>query len=171
MQSVIVVSLSEVKVSGSEGDVLVAYSLGSCVGVALWDPGTRLGGMAHVVLPSGSARPGDDPGAETEVDPAMPGKFGDTGVRYLASRLRDMGCDLRGLRAWVAGGAHVLKGLMWPAGDIGAANVKAVLEALKALSIPAPLTDVGGDYGRTMRLYTASGRVTVSSVGRSERDI
>lgn len=100
-----------------------------------------------------------------------PGKYANTAVPYLVDRLREVGCRVNRLKAWVVGGAHVLKGLEWPTGDIGAANVRAVLEALNRLGITPPLTHVGDEYGRTMRLYVRSGRVTVSAVGRAERDI
>src|SRR5260370_9335468 len=49
-----VVGLGEAKVlkdvQGLE-DTLVGYGLGSCVAICLWDPATRVAGMAHVVLP------------------------------------------------------------------------------------------------------------------------
>lgn len=170
MASVVAVGLSEIKVTGSPDDILVAYSLGSCVGVALWDPVIKAGGMVHAVLPgTGSEAGGVRQGAAP--DPATAGRFVVTGVLCLARMLKDMGCDPLRAKAWIAGGAHVLKGIVWPGGDIGAANTRAALEALRKIPILAPLLDVGQDYGRTMRLYISSGKATVSSVGRGERDI
>ncbi|MEX0973793.1 MAG: chemotaxis protein CheD [Bacillota bacterium] len=162
MPNVVAVSLSDIKVAVGEGDVLVAYSLGSCVGVALWDPVTKFGGMAHVVLPSSNGY---------SVDVAVPGKYADTAVPCLVERLRAAGCQMPRFKVWIAGGAHVLKSIKWPTGEIGAANVKAVLEAIGRLGLPAPAMDVGEDYGRTMRLYVSLGKVTVASVGRAERDM
>lgn len=170
MASLIAVGLSEIKVSSNPDDILVAYSLGSCVGVALWDPVKKAGGMVHAVLPGAGAEPGSLQ-AEAAQDPANPGKFAISGVPSLARKLEEMGCDLFRVKAWMAGGAHVLRGIVWPGGDIGAANTRVALEALRRLAIPSPLMDVGQDYGRTMRLYISSGKATVSSVGRGERDI
>ncbi len=175
MQNPVVVGLSEVKIADGEADVLVAYSLGSCVGLALWDPISKVGGMAHVVLPSSagtlSAAALPVRASQSADSVATPGKYADTAVPHLVQRLERAGCQVPRLRAWIAGGAHVLKGLMWPTGDIGAANVKAVLEALSSAGISAPRMDVGEDYGRTMRLYVPTGRTTVSTVGRGERDM
>jgi chemotaxis protein CheD len=173
MQNLIVVGLSEVKVAERTGDVLVAYSLGSCIGLALWDPISLAGGMAHVVLPSssGSLVAWDLSSAGSQDASEVPGKYADTAVPHLVDLLRRTGCRVNRLRSWVAGGAHVLRGLEWPAGDIGAANARAVLDALNRSGVALPRMDVGGDYGRTMRLYVQNGRATVSSVDRGERDI
>lgn len=173
MYDLIVVGLAEVKVSTRTEEVLVAYSLGSCVGVALWDPVAVAGGLAHVVLPSrtGMLVSGRSACSGRPDEPGSPGKYADAAVPYLISRLRENGCETNRLRAWVAGGAHVLRGLEWPFTDIGLANARAVVEALKALGVAPPRKDVGADYGRTMRLHVADGRVTVSSIGRTEREI
>lgn len=169
----IAVGLSEVRVSLAKDEILVAYSLGSCVGLVLWDPVVKAGGMAHVVLPSSGRTiiSRGNPGMPDGEVAWVPGKYADTAVPHMVQRLRALGCRADRLRTWVAGGAHVLKGLMWPAGDIGAANVKGVLDAMEKLGLPPPSADVGEDYGRTMKLYVQEGRVTVSSVGRGERDI
>lgn len=162
MQSIVTVNLSEAKVSDRCEDVLVAFSLGSCVGVALWDPVRKAGGLGHIVLPSEKGR---------KHDPKGPCKYADTGVPHLVKSLKDIGCDLTRMKAWIAGGAHVLKDLAWPLGDIGAANVMSVIGALKDLGIQNLCKDIGGTYGRTMRLYIGTGRATVSSVNFGERDI
>jgi len=172
-RNIVVVGLAEVRVVKGTDDVLVAYSLGSCVGVALWDPVTLAAGMAHVVLPSsgGTLAPREKQQVPWLSTVQPPGKFADTAVPHLVDLLLREGSQEGRLRAWVAGGAHVLKGLDWPGGDIGQANVKAVLEALERRGIGSPRTDVGEDYGRTMKLYAREGRATVTSVGRAERDI
>lgn len=175
MQNNVSVGLSEFRVSRDRDDVLVAYSLGSCVGFALWDPKVKVGGLAHIVLPS-SAGPvmtgcGIGRGAALVVDESTPGKYADTAVPKLLARMREEGCDPKRLKAYMAGGAHVLRGLTWPGGDIGSANVKAVQEAAAKVGIEVLNSDVGENYGRTMRLYVLTGRVTVTSVGRVERDL
>lgn len=155
------VGLSEFKVSQDPGDVLVAYSLGSCVGLAVWDPKTKVGGLAHIVLPSSTG----------SVDRSTQGKYADTAVPCLVAKMRQEGGDPKRLKVHMAGGAHVLKGLTWPSGDIGSANVKATREAAAKTGVRVIGADVGEDYGRTMRLYVSTGRVTVSSVGREEREM
>ncbi len=174
----VAVGLADVRVTAEPDDILVAYSLGSCIGLALWDPETKTGGMAHIVLPSSGgfalSGPNSHSGVGTsqvEVQMPAPGKYADTAVPYLCRVMEAAGCNLKRVRASIAGGAHVLKDLSWPQGDIGAANAKAVQAALQALGMKIQKSDTGENYGRTMRLYVSNGRVTVSSVGRAERDI
>ena len=45
------VDISDMKVSTNPEEILVTYSLGSCVGVVLYDPVVRVGGMIHCMLP------------------------------------------------------------------------------------------------------------------------
>lgn len=163
MPNLIAVGLAEIKWSASPGDVLTAFSLGSCVGVAIWDPERRAGAMAHVVLPQ-------SPSGWTE-SMADFGKYADTAVRHLHNRFVRNGTGVAGMRVWIAGGAHVLRGVDLPGGDIGASNTKAVLEALRRLGFNEPRKSVGEDYGRTMRLYVGEGRATVYSVARGESEI
>ena len=51
MSNGISIGLGEVKVSRDPGDVLVAYGLGSCLGIGFYDPIARAAGMLHAVLP------------------------------------------------------------------------------------------------------------------------
>src|SRR5438105_9862218 len=97
----IVVGLGEAKAlkdaPGSE-DTLVAYGLGSCVAVCLWDPATRVAGMAHVVLPG--ADPTGAPNA----------RFAGSALPALIARMQahGAGSDPRQFIARLAGGAQVL---------------------------------------------------------------
>ncbi len=50
----IVVGISDLKVSGNIGDVLITYALGSCIGVAVYDPSVKVGGLLHYMLPDSS---------------------------------------------------------------------------------------------------------------------
>ena len=93
--SVIAVGLGDLFVSKAED--LVAYSLGSCVGICLWDPIAKVAAMAHVVLPTAPAGP-----------VALPGKFGDTAVPALLEALTRAGAQKSRLQCKIAGGAAVL---------------------------------------------------------------
>ena len=53
--------------------------LGSCVGVAIYDPSEKLGALAHIVLPSADGRPG------------LPGKFVDTAIPWMIEALQQRG--------------------------------------------------------------------------------
>lgn len=155
------VGLGEIR-SGANGEVLVCYGLGSCVGVSLIDPVARVGAMAHVVLPDSSLCRGA----------LVAGKFADTALPALIAEVARLGASISRLRAKIAGGARVLNFSGSNAQlDIGARNVEAVKQALKQAGIPLAAEDTGGNYGRTVQLQTATGRVLVSTVGRGEKTL
>jgi len=154
--SVIAVGLGDLFVSTSED--LVAYSLGSCVGICLWDPITMVAAMAHVVLPTAPAGP-----------VALPGKFGDTAVPALLSALDRAGAEKFRLHCKIAGGAAVLAiggGGSLP--KIGDRNVESVKAALAKVNIRILGEQTGGNQGRTVRLEPPSGRVLVRTVRGTE---
>src|ERR1700754_4992078 len=92
---VIAVGLGDLCVSTTED--LVAYSLGSCIGICLWDPIAKVAAMAHVVLPTAPSGP-----------VATPGKFGDTAVPALLTALDRAGAQKLRLQCKIVGGAAVL---------------------------------------------------------------
>ena len=53
----IVVDVSDAKISADPGDVLATYSLGSCIGLCLYEPKARVGGMLHFQLPDSKHDP------------------------------------------------------------------------------------------------------------------
>ncbi|MCC6174133.1 MAG: chemotaxis protein CheD [Chloroflexi bacterium] len=140
---------------------LVAYSLGSCVGICFWDPLTKAAAMAHVVLPVASA------GAVP-----TPGKFADTAVPALLEALKRQGADRARVRCKIAGGAAVLAiggGGALP--NIGQRNVDAVKAALAKASIRILGEQTGGNQGRTVRLEPTTGRVLVRTVRGTEVEL
>ncbi|MEW6046749.1 MAG: chemotaxis protein CheD [Bacillota bacterium] len=160
-EPVVVVRIGELHVLRREG-VLVAIGLGSCVGVALYDPVRRIAGMAHVFLPASQNGyfPSD-----------APAKYADTGVPALVSAMRDAGASPRYLVAKIAGGAQLFLRGEQSALDVGRRNAEAVRAALKSLGIEIVAADVGGSRGRTMRLYADSGRVVVTTLGQESREL
>jgi chemotaxis protein CheD len=164
--AVVSVNLGEVKVSDNPGVALVCYGLGSCVALAAYEGQARVAGMAHVVLPS-SAEGRSTPGAA----PAQDGRFADTAVPALVRALVAKGANRSRLVIKMAGGAQVLALSAGPFSEIGRRNVVAVKQALAAAGLAPAVEDTGGNAGRTMRFEVGSGRVTVSSVGRRDRDL
>ncbi|HEY3315507.1 MAG TPA: chemotaxis protein CheD [Bacillota bacterium] len=159
-ERIVAIGLGEFSISSDPDTVLVGYGLGSCIGVVMYDPEARTGGMAHVVLPEKLGNGGDDAGA----------KCADSGVDRLLTELERAGCKRSRLVVKLAGGAQLLSlplnGHHW---DIGERNIVAVNEALRRSGLATVKADVGGGYGRTMRFSIGSGRVTVSTVGRGEQ--
>jgi chemotaxis protein CheD len=157
--SVIAVGLGDLFVSRAED--LVAYSLGSCVGICLWDPFAKVAAMAHVVLPTAPAG---------HVN--LPGKFGDTAVPAMLEALMRAGAQKSRLQCKIAGGAAVLAiggGGSLP--KIGDRNVEAVKAALAKVHLRILGEQTGGNQGRTVRLEPPSGRVLVRTVRGSETEL
>ncbi len=155
------VSIGEIVVSDVPEDVLIAYGLGSCVAVCLYDPVARVGGMLHALLPSTSAA--------NRVD-GTPAKYVDQGVPLLVDSVLQRGGLLSRLAVWLAGGGQVLS---IPGFDqalnIGERNVLAAEAALRALGLRIQARATGGQVGRTVKLYVANGRVTVKTLGQPEQ--
>lgn len=146
----------------SESGEIVAYSLGSCVAICLWDPLVSVAGMAHVVLP---AAPAQGPGA-------LPGKYADTALPALLELLQKLGALKTRLRCKIAGGAAVLAlGGNRNAPSIGERNAEAVRRVLSEARLSISAQSTGGTVGRTVRIHVPSGRVTVRKVNGPEEDL
>lgn len=140
---------------------LICLGLGSCVAVALWDSSTKIGGMAHVMLPNSSTA--------REGAPHRPGKFGDSAVDELIREMKEMGANHLMIIAKIAGGSHMFKMVSPNMGDIGKKNVEAVREALKRHYVRVVAEDVGGATGRSVELDTNTGKLMIKSVHGGSR--
>lgn len=164
---VVSVNLGETKVSTDPVATMVCFGLGSCVGLAAYDPKARVAGLVHVVLPVR----GEDQRQAKPDSSALLGRFADTAVPHLIALMEAQGASRRYLTVKLAGGAQMFafpgSGL-W---EIGQRNIAAVREALAAAGLRPAAEDVGGGSGRTLRLSVGNGRVTVSAVGRGEREL
>ncbi|MDQ3810124.1 MAG: chemotaxis protein CheD [Chloroflexota bacterium] len=159
-----VVGLGEAKViktqDGAE-EVLVAYGLGSCVAMCLWDPASEVAGMAHVVLP----------GADPDGRPNP--KFARSALPALVSLMQrhGAGAEARRYEARLAGGAQVLK--LGGSGDlprVGEQNAAAVQEALAAAGVKVHAHDLGGSKGRSVWFDPRQrGQIRVRAIGSADR--
>lgn len=135
---------------------LVTLGLGSCVAIMLYDKDAKVGGMAHVLLPSRSlAR-----------DSSNPAKFPETAVPLLLQRMAQLGADPRRVVAKLAGGASMFAALMTPGTiQMGERNVVASRNALRDAAISITGEAVGGAQGRSVRFHLADGSVEIRTVG------
>ena len=159
------VPIGEVIVSKAPEDVLVAYGLGSCVAICLYDPLARVGGMLHALLPTA-------PGPNSHIrNPGKLAKFVDQGTPMLVESLLELGARRTRLVAKLCGGAKVLSAPGFEDGplNIGARNVLAAEAALQTQRLQIRAQDTGGDTGRTVRLYIDDGKVTIKNLGRGEK--
>jgi chemotaxis protein CheD len=145
----------------SAEDVLVAFGLGSCIALCLWDPAARVAGMAHVVLPGG------------EASPAASARFAHTALPVLLARMRAKGGapEPRRLIARLAGGALVLAlEAIRGTSRIGVANAEAVHEVLDSAGIFVAAEDLGGTLGRSVWFDPRDGgRIRVRTIGSTDR--
>jgi chemotaxis protein CheD len=153
----IVVGVSEMAVSASAEDVIVTYSLGSCIGLTLYDPAAEVGGMLHAMLPLSSLDP-----SRAASNPAM---FTDTGVAHLLQTLFDMGASRRNLVATVAGAASQLD--QHKRFRIGERNYTVLRRLLWKNEVLIAAEEIGGQGSRTMYLDMATGQTLIKTDGRT----
>jgi chemotaxis protein CheD len=153
----IVVGVSEWAVSASPEDTLVTYSLGSCVGLALYDCEAHVGGLLHAMMPVSALDP-----RRAETQPAM---FVDTGIAMLLKGVFDLGARRRSLVATVAGGASQIDG--GQTFRIGERNYTVLRRMLWKNEIFLAAEDVGGSRSRSIYLDMSGGRTLVKSGGHT----
>ncbi|MGH2634307.1 MAG: chemotaxis protein CheD [Tepidiformaceae bacterium] len=146
------IGIAEIVVSREPAEILVAYGLGSCVGVTVFDAEGRLGGMAHVLLPASEGR---TPG------PAEPARFADCGIDALLQLFTDAGAIKRRLIVKIAGGGSVLGPANAQKFKIGERNAEAIKERLRHHGLSVVSSELGGVTGRTLELHVASGKTFV----------
>ncbi|HBV96624.1 MAG: chemotaxis protein CheD [Peptococcaceae bacterium BICA1-7] len=135
---------------------LITLGLGSCVGVSLYDPVTKLGGLLHVMLP--------DSTQFNNVN--KPAKFADLGIPLIVKEMQSKGASINRLQAKLVGGAQMFSGLDDKMTlNIGHRNADKSRDMLKKMGIRILVEEVGGNRGRTMILDTQTGQVTIRTLG------
>ena len=161
MADLIKVGMADLNCTTSPG-VLTTLGLGSCVGICLYDSSTKISGMAHIMLPNSTQIKNNSNLA----------KFADTGIVKLLEDMVRIGAKRSRITSKIAGGAQMFNfndtsDLM----RIGARNVAATKEILKAMSIPLVAEDTGGNYGRTIELYSETGILLIKTIGYGTKHI
>jgi len=150
------VGIAEYEVTTKAAE-LTTSGLGSCVGVALYHDQTNTAGLIHVMLP-----------VSEEMEDGKPAKFADTGTELLINEMAAEGAVPGELEAKIAGGSDMLDFSEGGSG-IGDRNITTVKETLSGAGIPVVGEDVGGDYGRSLRLETTNGDLLVKSADRDDQ--
>ncbi len=161
--AIVSVAIGQWAVAGAPAKIRTL--LGSCVGVVLYDRVARLGGVAHIVLPSSR-------GATDQA-----GKYADTAIPAVIAELdRRLGGKVRSrLIAKLVGGANMFQtdpGVRENSVlNIGQQNQVVIEQILTDLMIPILARDVGGTSGRRLTLDTTSGIVTIKVPGGADHEI
>ncbi len=153
----LVIGVADWKVCKDPEATLITYALGSCLGITLHDPGKRIGGLLHLMLPDSRLH------SRTTVRPAM---FLDTGLPLLLKAMLNAGADENALRCKVFGGAQLL--LADNFFRIGAQNIDACYKVTAELGLKVQVWEVSGRVNRTIRLINRTGEVRVRVPARPE---
>ncbi len=151
-----IVGIADMRISRDQDDVLVTYALGSCLGVAIYDPTSHVGGLLHVMLPLSTIDP-----AKAKENPCM---FVDTGVPILFHKCYDAGANRERLLIKVAGGANV-SGNVEDRFEIGKRNFLVLRKLLWRNGLLLQGHDVGGHNSRTLAMDISTGQVRVKANG------
>ena len=153
--------MADLKVTGPP-EVLSTLGLGSCIGICLYDPVTKVTGLAHIMLPN----------SKTIRNNANRAKFADTAIDDMILKMIDKGANKRRLVGKIAGGAQMFS--FSSSNDmmkIGERNADAVRSILQDLRIPIKADDTGGNFGRTIEFYPDDGRLLIKTIGHGTKTV
>lgn len=153
-----IVGVADMIVSNDPNESIITYSLGSCIGLVIYDPAVKVGGMLHYMLPESSI--------DKEKAAARPYMFADSGIPRLFKSTYKLGAAKQRIRIYVAGGAEILdqKGFF----NIGRRNYMALKKMFHKNNVMINSQDVGGNVNRTVRLEIATGDIYVKTSGSKE---
>lgn len=152
----IVVGVAE-HFTASPPNTFMCIGLGSCVGIAIYDPRQGLGGLAHAMLPRF-----DDGKDKTNAS-----KYADSVIYVMVDELVDQGACRSNLRAKIAGGAQMFQFMSCDTLNIGLRNSEVAKETLSKEHIPLVAEDLGGNEGRTVRFDPSTGSYSIQRGGRT----
>jgi len=152
-----VVGMADLKISSSQDDVLITFGLGSCLGVTVYDPVSRVGGMLHVMLPQ--------PAPDLEKPLDNPYMFVDSGVPRLFLGCYSAGARKERIIVKAAGGACIGDSEEGDPFQIGRQNFSMLKKVLSRNGVLLQSFDVGGGAWRTMSLDLGTGDVRVRTDG------
>ena len=161
MGNVIKVGMADLNIAKSP-DSLTTLGLGSCIGLTLYDPVAKIGGLVHYMLPDSTKLKNNSNIA----------KFGDTGIRELYKKMIEKGASPTRMVAKIAGGAKMFEvsGLS-SVGNVGERNAEEAKIILKELKVRLVAEDTGLNYGRTVVLNCENEEYLIKSVGKPQKVI
>lgn len=153
-----IVGVADMKVSNNRSESIITYSLGSCIGLVIYDPAVKVGGILHYMLPESSI--------DKKKAAARPYMFADTGIPRLFKTAYQLGGVKQRMKIYVAGGAEILdqKGFF----NIGKRNYMALKKMFFKNKVMINQQDVGGNVNRTVRIEIATGDIYVKTSGSKE---
>jgi chemotaxis protein CheD len=155
------VGMADLTVSQDHNTILCTFPLGACLGVAVYDPVMKVGGVLHSMLPDSSI----DPNRAT----ARPGMFLDTGLALLLKHAGNLKSKKENLLVYAAGGSQIMDDT---AGfNIGKRNYEVFTELLAQNGLTLQAADVGGLTNRSLQLNLGSGEVRLRFSGQAKMKV
>lgn len=156
-----VVGVADMAISNKPEEILITYSLGSCIAVVIYDPHVKTGGMLHYMLPESSM--------DAEKARKNPSMFADSGISMLFRQSYQLGTKKENLIVKAVGGAQILdeNGVF----NIGKRNYLAMRKIFWRNNVMVAAEHVGGSVNRTVRLEMSTGRVFVKVSGLGEIEL
>lgn len=156
MNEKLIVGIADMKMAG-DGEKLITYALGSCVGICLFEPNRKLAALIHIMLP-----------LNMETGRKNTFKYADTGIRATLREMEMKGANRTAITAKIAGGARMFEVSGGSLGNIGQRNSESVRQILKMEKIRLAWEDLGGTVARTVEFDSANGTGTIRSYGFPE---
>jgi chemotaxis protein CheD len=157
----LIVGISDIKVSNKLEDIIITYALGSCIGLSVYDPVAKVGGLLHYMLPESTL---DENKAKE--NPAM---FADTGIPRLFKACYSLGADKKRMVVKAAGGASILDDTNFF--RIGQKNIMAMRKIFWKNNVMITSEDTGLNYNRTVRLEMITGKTFVRTSGGEMKEL
>ncbi len=162
MPELIKVGMADYQVSKAGTGGIITYGLGSCVAIAMYDSSTKIGGLAHIMLP-------DSTQARSVENLA---KFADTAIKLMLEDMLKLGANKSRLWAKIAGGSQMFSfDKMSEVMKIGERNAVSTRNVLKELGVKIIADDTGGNYGRTVELCLDNGIFKIRTMNKGEKEI
>ncbi len=151
-----IVGISDMKVVNDPTASLITFSLGSCIGVAIWDGTAKVAGMLHYMLP--------DANMDQERAKDSPYMFGNTGIPLLFRKAYSLGAVKDRLKVYVVGGSQLMDagGIF----NIGQRNYEMLQHLFGKNGILPDKVDVGGAVNRTISIHAGTGKTILKVSGK-----
>ncbi len=157
----LIVGISDIKISNNPNETIVTYALGSCIGIVVYDPVAKVGGMLHYMLPDSTLD-----AKKARDNPAM---FADTGIPSLFKACYSLGAEKKRMIVKVAGGASILDDTNFF--RIGQKNIMAMRKIFWKNNVMINAEDTGANHNRTVRLEMTSGKTYVKTSGGEMKEL
>jgi chemotaxis protein CheD len=157
----LIVGISDIKVSNKAEDKIITYALGSCIGIVVFDPVAKVGGLLHYMLPDSALDQN-----KAKENPAM---FADTGIPLLFKSCYKLGAEKKRMIVKAAGGASILDDTNFF--RIGQKNIMAMRKIFWKNNVMIDKEDTGLNYNRTIRLDMSNGKVFVRGSGGEMKEL